>query len=711
MSDNLQFGIYGMRARIGVSILLISVLIAGFVFYFSKNNRDIAALNRVTLEIASLTDSMKPIISSAERIRIPQSSTEQEAHLSIIAEHYEQFGEKLRRVDEAFLDLDSNIQSGFGTISNLNGDPFWMYRDFYYRVEELVKIKNYYKQNALNKYVDFKGQAHEIDNILPYRRAIERMLSVSQHLIAPTDPEQTHYLSQRLGEASQGIKDSIVFFMILGGTLLFLIYFLIYLPMEGLIMQQIRKLEVANVDVQKAAKVKSEFLANMSHEIRTPMNGVMGMTELLVKTKLDDRQKAFADIILKSGTSLLSTINDILDFSKIDAGELEFYNEPFVLNQLLEDTVGNFYSKAIEKDVDLITSINPDLPRMFVGDAARIKQVMHNLLSNAIKFTESGYIRVRVTGDVGDESVKLKFSVKDTGIGIKSDKCAHIFEKFSQADESATRKHDGAGLGLAICASLVRLMGGQIRVKSKLGSGSTFYFTLELPIHMQDESTYEVELDQVSLSNVKGARIVVVDENRINCNVVKQNLETWDFDVASIDAPHDALRIMKQMCRQGIKIHCLLLDFNIKTMKAEDFIEEIRSNAFLVDIPIVLLTAVDQLDTGKQFSTLGIQAHLIKPVHNNSLRNTLVKVIDESRKIFSETKEGIAKVRALNGNPPSCKLQNCRQEYVAIDQIELANYLQKNKTVNQRNKLVSRRLQQNQYSVQKELLETKRQSA
>jgi len=169
MSNDLQFGLFGMRSRIGVSILLISALTAGFVFYFSKNNRDIAALNRVALEIASLTDSLKPIISSSERIRIPQSSTELQAHLSIIEEHYAYFGEKLSHVDDAFLDLDADIQTGFKEISSLRGDAFWMYRDFYYRVEELVKIHTHYTQNTLNKYIDFKGQAHEIDISLPYR--------------------------------------------------------------------------------------------------------------------------------------------------------------------------------------------------------------------------------------------------------------------------------------------------------------------------------------------------------------------------------------------------------------------------------------------------------------------------------------------------------------------------------------------------------------
>jgi len=481
--------------------------------------------------------------------------------------------------------------------------------------------------------------------------------------------------------------------------------------MEGLIVQQIRKLEIANADVQKAAKVKSEFLANMSHEIRTPMNGVMGMTELLVKTNLDARQKAFADIILKSGTSLLGTINDILDFSKIDTGNMEFNEAPFILNQIVEDTVDQISSKASEKDIHVTISLDPTLPRMFIGDAARIRQIMHNLLSNAVKFTESGYIRVRITGDVIGESGKLKFSVKDTGIGIKSDKCEHIFEKFSQADESATRKHDGAGLGLAICASLVRLMGGQIRVQSKLGTGSTFYFTLELPVHDEDLPSFETHVDDSVIQNTKGSRIIIVDENSENCSIMKGYLQSCDFDVASIDNPQQALCIMEQMSEQDIGVHCVLLDFHIKSMSAEAFIEKIRKNPFLVDVPIVLLASVNYLKNGKRFSTLGIQAHLIKPVHNHALSNVLIKVIDEAQRILKETKKGIAQVRVLNGDLPMIEIEKPKPALIPVDQVELAKNIHRAKKINQRNKLISRRTQHHQHAIQKELLETKRQSA
>jgi len=710
MSYREQYGIVSIRSRALFSILLIALLTVSFVFFFSKNNRDISDLNEVNLRVANLTDTLKAIVVSAERLRKPDSSSDEEDQLKRLQSLDIEFESNLLRLRTSVRQLDSKILDELSKISDLNGDPMWMYKDFQYRVQELLKIHNEYLPNKITKFVDFKGEVRFFMASMPYKGAVDRILAVYTQLILQFDPEQTMYLSQRLGQASDGIKTNTMLFMIIGGTLLTLIYFLIYLPMEGMISKQIRKLEVATVEVKKAAKVKSEFLANMSHEIRTPMNGVMGMTELLLKTKLDDRQKAFSDIIMHSGTSLLGTINNILDFSKIDSGQLELYEAPFVLNQIIEDTASHVFSKVAEKDIDLTVNVQQDLPRKFVGDEARIGQVLFNLLSNAVKFTENGAINVKVTGEVTNDVGYLKFSVSDTGIGIKPNKCEHIFEKFSQADESATRKYDGAGLGLAICASLVRLMGGEIRVRSKLGKGSMFYFKIALPVYEIAEKQIEIRVEPQMIKNVEGTRILIVDEHMQSSKKIKEQLKLWKFDVASVRSMQEAIHVMNVMNQQDIQIHGVLVDFQSASQRAKQFILAMRSNARLVDIPIVALTSVDHLEDGKSLRSLGIQAHLIKPLEFNALHNTLIKVVDEFLKSSHETKRGIAMVRALTGKVELQK-EEADDTYIHIDQDEIARDIIKAKQASRRNMLTKRHVEQTKQTAILELYETRQQSA
>ena len=268
------------------------------------------------------------------------------------------------------------------------------------------------------------------------------------------------------------------FLLITLGALAFL-GLCIFVPLDVFIVKMMSRLveqsnfaEHETKRAELADRAKSEFLANMSHEIRTPMNGVMGMAELLVKTELNEKQKTFADIIMKSGASLLTIINDILDFSKIDAGQMELDPAPFNLAEAIEDVATLVSSKVAEKDLELAVRVAPDLPSMFVGDVGRLRQIVTNLLGNAVKFTEEGHVFVDVNGEKTDnDGMRLKFAIEDTGIGIPQEKCDRIFEKFSQVDGTATRKHEGTGLGLAISSSLVHLMGGEISVTSEIEKG------------------------------------------------------------------------------------------------------------------------------------------------------------------------------------------------------------------------------------------------
>ncbi|MBL4891700.1 MAG: response regulator [Rhizobiaceae bacterium] len=406
------------------------------------------------------------------------------------------------------------------------------------------------------------------------------------------------------------------------------------------------QLEEALTSSKAADRAKSEFLANMSHEIRTPMNGVMGMAELLARTQLDTKQKTFTDIIVKSGAALLTIINDILDFSKIDAGQMELDPAPFRLHEAIEDVATLVSSRAVEKDLELAVRIDPHLSEMFVGDVGRLRQIVTNLLGNAVKFTDHGHVYINVTGEEqeGDEPAsKLRFSITDTGIGIPEEKRAKVFEKFSQVDESATRKHEGTGLGLAIASSLVELMGGEIGVDSIVGEGSTFWFSVTLPIHQGGSTRNRVPVD------VSGSRVLIIDDNEVNREILSEQMASWKFDSAACRSGSEALMMMRAAHEQGVTIDVVILDYHMPEMNGADVARIMAADEDLTDIPIIMLTSVDQMDDGSLFSSLRIQGHLTKPARSSLMLETLVHVLQDSREDYTEAFEGIRIAKALGG--------------------------------------------------------------
>ncbi len=399
------------------------------------------------------------------------------------------------------------------------------------------------------------------------------------------------------------------------------------------------KFEAARDRAESSDKAKSEFLANMSHEIRTPMNGVLGMAELLVKTDLDTRQQTFADVIVKSGNALLTIINDILDFSKIDAGQLELDPAPFRLSEAVEDVSSLMSTRIAEKDLELIVRIDPSLPAILVGDVGRVRQILTNLLGNAVKFTETGHVLINIScetssaGAEGEKLAQLTFSVEDTGVGIPQDKLNSVFEKFAQVDSSSTRRHEGTGLGLAITARLVKLMGGEIRIDSKVGKGTRFWFTIEMSVHDQ------VAPRKIPPADVTNARIAIIDDNSVNREILMEQLSSWGFAGIEAASGAEGLEILSREHASGRNLDCVILDYQMPEMNGEEVARTIRDNTDYGDIPIVLLTSVDQGDVNRLIADYSISACLTKPAQSSELFNTLIGVIQHSRSL-AQTSSG-----------------------------------------------------------------------
>lgn len=404
-----------------------------------------------------------------------------------------------------------------------------------------------------------------------------------------------------------------------------IVAFWIFRPMEQAIRRAFAQSAESLFKAEAADRAKSEFLANMSHEIRTPMNGVLGMAELLAKTELTARQKTFTDVIVKSGNALLTIINDILDFSKINAGQLTLDPAPFRLSEAVEDVATLVSARVAEKNLELIVRVDPRLPAHVVGDAGRFRQIVTNLVGNAVKFTEKGHVLIDVGGETVNDVVQLKLRVEDTGIGIPAEKLQNVFEKFAQVDGSSTRRHEGTGLGLAIAARLVDLMAGKIGVESEIGRGSVFWFGVPLPVHQAEAREAIVPVD------VTGARVLVIDDNPVNREILLEQLRSWSFDCAAAESGAMGLAFLDRACQLGASVDCIILDYQMPGMNGADVARAIAADSRLSAIPIVILTSVDQVDFGKMIIDFGISAHLTKPARSAVLLGTVISVIQKAR--------------------------------------------------------------------------------
>ena len=391
--------------------------------------------------------------------------------------------------------------------------------------------------------------------------------------------------------------------------------------------QMVKELEAARLRAEEATETKSAFLANMSHEIRTPLNAILGMTGLALQTRLTADQRDYIATVKTAAQSLLEIINDILDFSKIEARRLDLERTEFDARDAVGDAAKLLAIRASEKGVELACHIAPAVPEVLLGDEGRLRQVLLNVLGNAIKFTAAGEVVLRVTvEDLAPRRVTLHFAVSDTGIGIPPEKQEHIFEAFTQADSSTTRRYGGTGLGLAIAQRLVELMDGRMWVESAVGKGSTFHFTADFDTPPQPAAAAGL----VRRKALEGLRVLVVDDNATNRRILDEMLASWRMTPTTVPDATSALTLLRRAADGPEPFDVVISDCQMPDVDGFTFARRLKRDPRLATTPVVMLTSIGQPRDVARCRQIGVDAYLSKPVKHSDLLDALVTVFGVS---------------------------------------------------------------------------------